>query len=368
MLIYIVDFAISGDSGKNKATKEKAKALEMKFGNNNFNFIHPKLHRSKFRQIISKVLFDFSTSYRLFFLNEVDFVIQRVLFMPITRIILYIKRVKVISEYHADFKEEIQYLDKSIMEKYFLYLLSWFYDLNYKLSDGIIFNHPYLQDKFADKFKKPSIYSYNGSNVTDFKVKPVNECRKLLSLPLEETIFLFLGSVSQWHGVDYLIDIFNSELLLKKENIKLYIVGGKENTFVNLLKTKSINKNIIFEGPVNKEKAINYINSANFCLLPVKQIRTSPGSPLKLYDYIACGKPVITQIELLGYSDEVQNYNLGFTLDFSKTESASKSFLEYSKTCNTNSFRSNNRKIAETEVSWCHRIESWCSFLKTFNI
>jgi glycosyltransferase involved in cell wall biosynthesis len=367
MIIYIVDFPIEGDSGKNKATREKSKALELKFGTTNFDFIYPKASNSRIQKLLKKITFDLSTFRKILFNKSIDVVIQRVLFMPATRFLLYIKGVKVISEYHADFKEEIPFLNKSKPEKAILYLLSWFYNFNYKLSDGIIYNHPHLKNKFDKVFKKPSIYSYNGSNVMDFNIKSIEESRHVLGISKKDIIFLFLGSVSKWHGVDYLIDIFNTNILSQNDNIKLYIVGGNETNYVKLLKQKSFgNANIIFKPAVDNEQANNYINSANYCLLPVKQLRTSPGSPLKLYDYIACGKPVITQSDVLGYSDEIENYDLGYTLDFRLPEQAAFNLISYTLLLQDEYFLVNNRKVAVTKVSWSNRIDNWHSFILSF--
>lgn len=57
-----------------------------------------------------------------------------------------------------------------------------------------------------------------------------------------EIVFLFLGSVSQWHGVDYLINVFNQKNIKDRNDVFLYIVGGKDNSYTgvaNLARIKS---------------------------------------------------------------------------------------------------------------------------------
>ncbi len=363
-LVYIVDFPIDGNSGKNKATKEKAKALKNKIGIDNFHFLHPKKYNSRFQKITSKLFFDFYVLSKILFIKQIDVVVQRVLFTPLTRFFLYIRGVKVISEYHADFKEEIPFLNKTKLEKKVLYFMSYFYSLNYSLSNGIIFNHPNLKSKFDKIYKKPSIYSYNGANTEIFNVKPLSVSREKLDLPNDKMIFLFLGSVSQWHGVDYLINIFTTDTFINHDECILYIVGGSENVYVNKLKKQAeVNPNIKFVPPVDNVLASEYISASNFCLLPAKQIRISPGSPLKLYDYIACGKAIITQDNLKGYSDEVENYNLGFTVDFREANSAAVKMISLTEDINYEQFESHNRNIAKTELSWNNRIDKWYNFI-----
>lgn len=362
-IVYIVDFPINGNSGKNKATREKANALMDLIGEMNFEFFYPSKIKNKYIQLLSNIKFDFKVGFFLLFKkNNKTFLVQRVLFLPFCRIVCKLKGIKVFSEFHADFKEEIELLNKNRIEKTLLKFVSYFFFLNFRLSDGIIFNHPNLKNKFDLIFKKPSIYSYNGSNTSDFAPMDILYSRKILSLSPDAIIYLFLGSVSQWHGVDYLIDIFNSSEMKDEKDVYLYIVGAGENKYVNSLKEKTTNNRIIFVPPINTEIARLYINSANFCLLPVKNIRISPGSPLKLYDYISCGKPVITQKNTLGYSDEVQKYDLGFVTDFTNVQCAVNDLLSW-RSIDPEYFKTNNIKTAKQNVSWRNRMEKWLDFI-----
>ncbi len=366
-VIYIVDYPVNGNSGKQKATREKSNALSNNDSIDKFIFISDKPRKGLFSKVFGKIFFDISTAARI--LPQKNFlVIQRVLFLPLTRVILYFKGIKVISEYHADLQEEIPLMNKSTLQKLLLKVAARFYNFNFHISHGIIYNHPFLKDKFDAIYKKPSIYSYNGSNYEEYYPLKQNIARKELQINPEASIFLFLGSVSQWHGVDYLIDAFNEEPLDNNQNIWLYIVGAKENEYTSHLKKNISNDRIIFVPPVDTKKANHYINASDFCLLPVKQVRTSPGSPLKLYDYISCGKPVITQENLPGYSDEVDNYSLGYSINFTNKISAAKDiYAVYERYDEVKSlfFLKNNRAIAKNKVSWERRMEAWCAFLES---
>jgi glycosyltransferase involved in cell wall biosynthesis len=364
MIVYIVGFSIEGNSGKNKATKEKAKALINLVGDDKLLFISNSRPTSLIGKIANKFVFDFKVFLKLLFKKGNYIVIQRVLFMPFTRLLFLMKGVIVINEFHADFKEEIPLLNKSPFEKKLLQFSVWFYNFNYKICDGIIYNHPILKKKFDTIYKKPSIYSYNGSDTTNFYPLEMNIARKHLNITQNQTICLFLGSVSQWHGVDYLIDLFNQDIIASQEKIKLYIVGAQDNPYVRSLKAKVKHKNIEFISPVDTFNAMYYINASDYCMLPVKSNRTSPGSPLKLYDYIACGKPVIAQKDMEGYSDEVERYNLGWVLDYQNTQDAATNLDYIIKNTNFD-FEFNNRDIALNHVSWNKRISKWLIFINS---
>lgn len=364
-VVYLIGFSIDGSSGKNKATSEKVRVLKSKIGDKNFSFYTNKRQRSIIFKLIGNQLFDFYVFRKLLFHKNNFIVIQRVFFMPMTRFLLFIKGVKVVSEFHADFKDEIPHLNKSKFQRFILKLIAPIYTLNYKLSHGIIYNHPILKEKFDSRFKVPSIYSYNGSNYNQFIPVDKSFSREKVKIKEDEIAFLFLGSVSKWHGVDYLIDIFNEKIIQENNNISLYIVGAAENSYVNEIKQKINNKNIKLIPPVDTNFAINYINASDYCLLPVKQIRISPGSPLKLYDYISCGKPVIAQSNVRGYSDEVEKYNLGYTMDLTNSNTSA---IRIIKIINEKQdFSENNRAVAMNDLSWEKRIEKWLNFIYKLN-
>ena len=140
------------------------------------------------------------------------------------------------------------------------------------------------------------------------------------------------------------------------------MVGGKNNTYFNTLKDEYKSDNIIFTGQVPIKKAKYYINASLICFLPTSNNRTSPGSPLKLYDYIACGKPIITQKETNGYSDIIDRYDLGITCDFNKTNNAVEKINSFYKNLNINYYKKNNREVAENKLNWSNVIDKWLDF------
>jgi hypothetical protein len=68
----------------------------------------------------------------------------------------------------------------------------------------------------------------------------------------------------------------------------------------------------------------------------------------------------------LGYSDEIENYDLGYTLDFRLPEQAAFNLISYTLLLQDEYFLVNNRKVAVTKVSWSNRIDNWHSFILSF--
>ena len=363
-ILYITDISINGYSGKEKATGEKIKSLRNVL-NADFNYFSPKKNiKGVVLKFIYLMWFDFVLAFKILLFYRGFVIIERSTFLVITNSLVRVFKFKVFSEIHADASEELKISKKTKLEKI---IINLFWTIKLKMlckNSGMIYNNPLLKTHFDKKIICPSISIYNGANTMLFKPQKNEKYRKLFNIDKNDIVFLFIGSGSIWHGLEYLIEIFNHPKMLEKKNISLIIAGPNESVIHELTRS-IINKNIFFTGTLNTTEAVEVINTSNLCLLPVRSIRISPGSPLKLYDYAACGKAIITQENLPGYSDEVLNYNLGITVDFTKADKAVKNLLDFIESFDENSFLLNNSKIANKIINWDNRIESWVKFISS---
>lgn len=107
-------------------------------------------------------------------------------------------------------------------------------------------------------------------------------------------VLLYLGSLHPWKGVDTLI----RAMLHVAHPAVLYIVGGNDRRIAELRALAlelGVDSRVIFVGPVEPGRRFEWIHKADICLLPLTN--TSIGSrytsPLKLFEYMAAGKPII---------------------------------------------------------------------------
>ncbi|MPM46242.1 GDP-mannose-dependent alpha-(1-6)-phosphatidylinositol monomannoside mannosyltransferase [bioreactor metagenome] len=91
--------------------------------------------------------------------------------------------------------------------------------------------------------------------------------------------------------------------------IKLLIVG-KEGYFeenVKLAKFCGVADRVIFPGMIPYSQVPKYISAMDICIIPFKKGGVSENAlPLKLFEYLACGKPVVSS-ELEGVKKAVGN-------------------------------------------------------------
>lgn len=364
---YVVSISLEGHSGKSKATAEKAKLLRRKSSCRVYS-IPDTSSMTLPRKLFVHWLLEATYLVRIATGPKPDVIVSRSLLGFGTRMAQALFRVPVVREVHADFLDEAHILYRKrpfmlgLAQLYQRYLLGL-----YRSSAGLIFNHPDLRDYFIATYaigEANSIFAYNGCNTSDFTPKDATRARQSLGLPLGDHLLVFVGSVSRWHGVQSLLETF-SHLTARRDDVRLIVVGGVDPAYMDELRASCASvPRISFVGPVPTSVAAEYVNAASVCLLPVEKIRISPGSPIKLFDYISCGKPVIAQADTRGYSDLVEAYELGIACDFHDAPAAADRIDAFLDGFDAARYSKNNRKVAETALSWEQVLDAWMRFLE----
>ena len=366
---YFVGFSLDGVSGKRKATNEKARKLKKQSTEFNLYSLNPRLERL-FGVYISLILSEISYVIKFFLKKKKpDILYVRSLFGFIISLIAKFESTKIIFEVHSDFRDESKILYKNRFYQVLSAFINSIFISSLRKADGVIFNNPDLERYFINEYnlnRAKTISIYNGSNTVDFYPEEKSITRSRLNLNYKENdyVLVFTGSVSKWHGVHHLIEVFEYLVTeFKKNNFFLYIVGGTESEYRNKLIDKYHHlDSLIFIENVPTEIARDYINAADICMLPVSEIRVSQGSPLKLYDYIACGKPIVTQSNVMGYSDVVDRNNLGISVNFYNPESAARVINDFYANADLQKISSENELKAKNELNWSNVIKGWIKF------
>lgn len=123
----------------------------------------------------------------------------------------------------------------------------------------------------------------------------IEQARAPINVPRPKTpLLLYLGSLHPWKGVDTLIRAMTH---LEQEAM-LCLAGGDAQRIEELralARELGVEQRVQFVGPVPPGQRFEWIHKADICLLPLTD--TSIGSrytsPLKLFEYLAAGKPVV---------------------------------------------------------------------------
>ncbi len=117
-------------------------------------------------------------------------------------------------------------------------------------------------------------------------------CKKELNLDANKNYVCFTGNLVPWQGVDYFIKA--APLVIKEESEARFLIVGDgimRGELENITKELNIIDKVIFTGGVPYEIVPKYINASEIGISIKPPLL--PGSPLKVKEYMACGRPVI---------------------------------------------------------------------------
>ncbi len=117
------------------------------------------------------------------------------------------------------------------------------------------------------------------------------------NLKVTAPIISFVGALEYW--VDYHVFFHSISLLLKKfPSLHCLLIGPSRHFGINKIKQLAVHynilKHIIFTGRVPYQELPSYICASDICMLPfVKNYLTHCIVPMKLFEYLACGRPIV---------------------------------------------------------------------------
>ena len=111
-------------------------------------------------------------------------------------------------------------------------------------------------------------------------------------------VILYMGTLAPWQGLPTLLSAFAG--LVKSQEAILRILGagrkGWLKEYRKLSRKLGIEHSVIFEAPVPHQEAASRIRDAHICAAPLEAVdrNTLQGcSPVKLFEYMACAKPIV---------------------------------------------------------------------------
>ena len=161
---------------------------------------------------------------------------------------------------------------------------------------GVVSNSRGTADALVPIVTAPIIVIPNGSDENPYRTTPASTLRAELSLPDDVTIVLYSGHLYSWKGAETL---FAAAVLEKENNSILFVCVGGLPQDVTQYRSKALEQglsNIRYLGHQEKSSIPKYLAAADILVLPNtdehEESRTQT-SPLKLFEYLAAGKPIV---------------------------------------------------------------------------
>ena len=153
----------------------------------------------------------------------------------------------------------------------------------------------YLTGKYGMPARQVTVVE-NGIN-TDI-MRPLNVTRTGNELRIG-----FIGHLTPWEGMTYAVEAMQA-VAAKLPNAKLIIAGNGEQLpeLQRMVRDSGLQKNVEFLGRIDHGEVPAFLNSCDVCLAYYTRERAGMNSPFKVYEYLACGRPVIVS-DMAGLSD-----------------------------------------------------------------
>jgi glycosyltransferase involved in cell wall biosynthesis len=226
--------------------------------------------------------------------------------------------------------------------------LDWFQILSVKNASAVTVVTPFLK-RIAKKFNQKVYLIPNGVDMASFlPTSQKSEIKKKFNCFL----IVYIGLLYKACDVDIVIKAMKH--VIQKVDAKLIIVGDgpRKKEFVELTKKYKLEKNVIFVGYKPRELIPEFINAADVVVLPMKDnLANRARSPVKLGEYLACGKPVVASN--VGIVKEIiKNYYNGI-LTSNQPEKFGEDIVRLLQDENLRKrIGKNARKTAEEKLDW----------------
>ncbi len=242
---------------------------------------------------------------------------------PFLLINIFTKKTRTILEINGFFYEEVK-VQKITVLKHLLRIIRFFEKKSFDQAGKILVVSELMKDILINNYgingKKINVIS-NGVDTNIFFPEVINPSE--LGLADDNQYACFVGNLIPWQGLEIIIHAA-SQTIKNNNNLHYLIVGDGilRGELENLSVKLGVNEHVHFIGSVKHEEVAKYINVSKICLAPfVSQRNKKVGfSAIKIFEYLACGKPVITT-NLPGNNLEiVQKNNFGKIIDPDSSE------------------------------------------------
>lgn len=176
-----------------------------------------------------------------------------------------------------------------------------------ELCDNVIVSSDDLYEQLTKSYDLPISKIHiinNGVDITNFDRKNLNSKDRVdIFKNTDHKKVGYIGTISKWLDTELI-----REAALKNNNIDFYLVGPIEQG-TDLLSLQDVN-NVVFTGTQAYSNIPVIVNNFDVCLMPFKDTSLVRSvNPVKIYEYLALGKPVIA----LKYSETEKIGNIIYT-------------------------------------------------------
>jgi len=196
--------------------------------------------------------------------------------------------------------------------------------LCYRLSARVVCVSDRLRSLVLARFRAPSqkvVTIHNGTDLSVFHPLDRKVARRRVGLPEDRLIVGFLGSFYLHHGVDLLVRAAGA--VVAADPSVLFVLAGDGPTRPSvreLVVRNGLSERVLMPGRVPITSAPDWISSFDVAVHCFRG--ATAGCPIKVLDYMACGRPVVAGRDLEA-ADMIETAGAGVAVDPSNTSELS---------------------------------------------
>lgn len=227
----------------------------------------------------------------------------------------------------------------------------------FKKADKIIVVAPVMKDTLVSKYGINNVKIKVITNGVDINIfHPKLENPNNLGLLKDKKYICFVGNLIPWQGLETIIKSAKKiKMDLPDYHYLIVGCGILKKKLIIMAKKYGVSDNIIFVGKVPHEKVVDYINVSEFCLAPFARERneTVGFSAIKIFEYLACGKPVIAS-NIRGNNLEIITDNdFGYLIDPDDPQMLTNKIIEIANDQNIiNNTKNKGYNFIKQNYSW----------------
>lgn len=222
-----------------------------------------------------------------------DVIYMRTMHSPLSVLLSRITRVPLLIEVNGDSYSHYRARHASAFR---LGLIKLIDRINFRYCDRIIPISKGLQEMLWQRYQVPPEKTVLIESATDPELfRPLNghTCRQRLGLDPTGRYVGFVGSFFRHQGIDILIDAAPTIVRRFPDVIFLLVGDGiMRQAWAERISKRGLSASFVFTGQVPYDEVPLHIAATKVCVAPFLADR-GDASPLKLFDYLACGRPVV---------------------------------------------------------------------------
>ena len=237
-------------------------------------------------------------------------------------------------------------------------LFKMYQDIIYKYGNKFIYVSKQLAEIFKTRYPYRAMDMLavsNGTNPLHFRPMDANLCREKLGFDKKNLYVGFVGTFLAHQGIDNLVACASS-VISDFPQVKFLMVGvgPLRNSIETSVNEQKLKDHFIFSGAIPYESLPFYINAMDVCIAPYKKNRNAAIgiSPLKLFDYLSCGKPVVAS-DIPEMGDIIRESDAGFFVEPDDSAELAEAIIKLLASSDLRKrLASNGREIILKKYNW----------------